>query len=329
MNNPIITIVVPVYNTARYLEGCLTSIVQQVPDVKECDIVLVDDGSTDGSSEICDRFSLEYANISAIHQSNMGVSTARNKALDIARGEYVWFVDSDDRVADGAVGRLLTAIHDKEPDVVVFPIEEVNDAGSAVGVIPAPESADFRLMGPLQCGDPLYPVAHVMARSLIGDERFDETLAIHEDRDFLYRVLVKTKGEVEIIDVPLYHYLVTRQNSAINSHEARAEVDANAIYWRIFVQERKLGRPEPAFEQYAENTLGVLSVLSRTEGCRGDFERLRRELLDRSAFSHDLKGRLAMKYSLVSHAPSLFRVLARATWRRRDARRAREDARLA
>ena len=88
---PLISIVVPVYNVVDYLGACLDSILNQ--SYKNLEIVLVDDGSTDGSGEICDEYAKQNDNIRVIHQENGGLSVARNVGLDVIAGEFVTFVD--------------------------------------------------------------------------------------------------------------------------------------------------------------------------------------------------------------------------------------------
>ena len=89
-----ITVIIPVYNTARYLERCIGSVVNQT--YKNLEIILVDDGSTDDSYEICKQWAEKDHRILLIHKENGGPSSARNLALDVATGDYIAFVDSDD-----------------------------------------------------------------------------------------------------------------------------------------------------------------------------------------------------------------------------------------
>lgn len=99
---PLFSIVVPVYNTAEYIEQCVRSILLQ--DFTFFELILVDDGSTDGSSILCDEFASKDARVKVVHQENSGVSVARNRGLDVAIGRYVWFCDSDDWIEPGALG---------------------------------------------------------------------------------------------------------------------------------------------------------------------------------------------------------------------------------
>ena len=97
MNNIIkdlITVIVPVYNVEKYLTQCVDSILNQT--YKKIEIILVDDGSKDRSSQLCDDFSTKYLQIKTIHKKNAGLGMARNSGLEVASGEYIVFVDSDD-----------------------------------------------------------------------------------------------------------------------------------------------------------------------------------------------------------------------------------------
>ena len=96
MNEHIVTIIIPVYNADKYLKKCLESVLCQT--YAEFELILVDDGSKDQSGMICDKFASEDTRIKVIHKSNGGVSSARNTGLDLATGDFITFIDSDDSV---------------------------------------------------------------------------------------------------------------------------------------------------------------------------------------------------------------------------------------
>lgn len=102
-----VSVIVPVYNVKHYLRRCIDSIISQ--DYKELEIILVDDGSSDGSGQICDELAAEDNRIKVIHKENGGLSSARNAALDIMKGDYVFFVDSDDYIMQGIINKLYHA----------------------------------------------------------------------------------------------------------------------------------------------------------------------------------------------------------------------------
>lgn len=104
MNKPIISIIVPVYNVSLYLKQCIQSIISQEGNIE---VILVDDGSPDESPSICDEYAKKDNRIHVIHKQNGGVSSARNAGLDAAQGEWIWFVDGDDYIAEN----ILKAVY--------------------------------------------------------------------------------------------------------------------------------------------------------------------------------------------------------------------------
>lgn len=114
INEPLITVIVPVYNVEQYLSRCIESIRHQ--SYKNWELLLVDDGSADLSGSICDSYADKDKRIRVIHQENQGVSVARNVALDQARGEYIQFIDSDDWEPEDALSYLYTLLNKEKAD---------------------------------------------------------------------------------------------------------------------------------------------------------------------------------------------------------------------
>lgn len=115
-----LSIVIPIYNAERYLENCLLSILEQ--GYGNCEILLVNDGSLDGSGVLCEAYANQYANVRYQAQPNGGVSAARNTGIRMARGEYLLFLDADDALQPGSLGRLDGLLAQKAPDAVVAPL---------------------------------------------------------------------------------------------------------------------------------------------------------------------------------------------------------------
>lgn len=109
-SNPLVSIIVPVYNTENYLRECINSLCGQT--YSNLQIILVNDGSTDGCGKICDFYMKKDSRIQVIHQENRGVSSARNVGLDVAQGKYIYFVDSDDRVLENMVEETVGAMEE-------------------------------------------------------------------------------------------------------------------------------------------------------------------------------------------------------------------------
>lgn len=117
---PLISIIIPVYNVEFYLGVCLDSIIAQ--DYTNWECILVDDGSKDRSGEICDEYSQRDSRFHVIHGENHGVSHARNVGLDLAKGEWICFVDSDDSIVNNALSHMLQVIRVYNGDVCICPI---------------------------------------------------------------------------------------------------------------------------------------------------------------------------------------------------------------
>ncbi|MBO7293112.1 MAG: glycosyltransferase, partial [Clostridia bacterium] len=120
-----LSIIVPVYNVEKYLGQCLDSLLNQDIDKNEYEIICIDDGSRDASGAILDDYAERYSNIVVVHKENAGVSAARNDALDMARGEYIHFIDSDDYFYPRVYGQLIDLLIREDADVLLFDHEKV------------------------------------------------------------------------------------------------------------------------------------------------------------------------------------------------------------
>lgn len=125
MDSPLVSVIVPVYNVEPYLKKCVRSICGQTYTYME--IILVDDGSTDGSGRMCDRFGAEDSRIRVIHKENGGLSSARNAGLDSAKGTYVYFVDSDDWVQESLVEETVSLMEWYDYDQCIWGAEIVEE----------------------------------------------------------------------------------------------------------------------------------------------------------------------------------------------------------
>ena len=127
-NELFLSLIIPIYNVEQFLGECLDSCLEQDIDQSRYEIICVDDGSTDDSGSILDRYAAEHANIIAIHQPNGGVSVARNTGLKAAGGKYLWFVDPDDLIQDHFLKTLLDTVETQQrPDMVTFGVYEFGD----------------------------------------------------------------------------------------------------------------------------------------------------------------------------------------------------------
>lgn len=118
MSRPMISVVIPVYNVEKHLPGLMHAVLSQLPE--ESEVILINDGSRDGSLSVCRALAQEDVRIRVLDQANAGPGAARNAGLDVATGEYLLFVDSDDMLLDGAVPRMLDAMQGSDLAIAAF-----------------------------------------------------------------------------------------------------------------------------------------------------------------------------------------------------------------
>lgn len=128
MKNKKLSVVIPVYNSEKYLESCLESILISTFDEKLVEIILVDDGSTDGSSDICDYYAKRYSFIVTYHIANGGQSNARNYALEHAKGKWIAYVDCDDLVVNDYISTVLSLVEKlNDNDILMFRFKKFSE----------------------------------------------------------------------------------------------------------------------------------------------------------------------------------------------------------
>ncbi len=233
MENIKLSFIVPVYNVAPYLRKCVFSLVHQ--DFRGYEIILVDDGSTDGSSAICDELSEMISDerlvIRVIHQENGGLSAARNAGLKEAKGEYVCFVDSDDYWEENVLGGMMAQVERDKLDVLRFKYRYVNEKYEEY--IPYKNNpylnndySEDVTDGPsflnVKFGTNCYSVMFIMKRKFVPC--FTE--GIHfEDIEWLPRMILRTTRLASTNKV-VYNYLL-RQGSITQVHRNREKISKN------------------------------------------------------------------------------------------------------
>lgn len=135
MTAPMFSIIVPVYNVENYIKDCVDSVLKQ--NESDFEIILVDDGSQDTCDEICEQYALDDTRIHVIHKKNGGLSSARNAGLDIAKGEYIIFLDSDDFWDDdNALYNINKNLEETNADVLIFPAKRYYKKGKVTYILP-------------------------------------------------------------------------------------------------------------------------------------------------------------------------------------------------
>lgn len=228
--SPKFSIIIPVYNVAPYLRECLDSVLAQT--YTDWEAICVDDGSTDESGAILDEYSARDARFRVIHNQNAGVSAARNKALESTTGEWLLFLDADDKIADNMLQPIISAINLnlQKPEMVIFAYKTFDGEGkcseiSSSGVIDVIDDLDkfipFSVVdGALWC--------RCYKRSLVGNIKFSP-ISIGEDRVFCANVVDRITGRVIRLDSELYYYR-SRGGSAMSGCFSKRKVSDHIDY---------------------------------------------------------------------------------------------------
>lgn len=238
IDNPLISVIVPVYNVERYINQCIDSIINQT--YRNLEIILIDDGSVDKSGEICDRYEKYDSRIKVIHQLNAGVGAARNKGIEVANGEYIAFVDGDDYIDATMYEELATAIEDAPIVFCRFKHEYQHKTQYyyeeyLLSLIDRP--FDYKYYTDENSthveGDYLYCSRvfgsvwrSLFRRKIINDNNisFSTKLKIAEDRLFLLEY-VKYCEKAVVIDTYLYHYRMSNESSATKKIQGKYKSD--------------------------------------------------------------------------------------------------------
>ena len=203
----LISVIVPVYNVKKYLPRCVESIRRQT--WSRLEILLVDDGSTDGSGALCEQMALTDARIKVIHKKNGGSSSARNVGLDAAHGEYIGFIDSDDYIEPAMYEHLLTYLMEQELNMVQISRDEIDESGIRQPDVCIPptqaiqcDREQFLRELLLHRGDSSFCTKLTKA-CLFDDSRFPEGV-LNEDFHLLLQMLGKVE-RIGILPEQAYH----------------------------------------------------------------------------------------------------------------------------
>lgn len=206
--SPLVSVIVPVYNTEEYLTDCVESVLTQT--YSSLEVLLVDDGSTDSSGRRCDAYAHSDPRVRVIHQANAGLSQARNTGLKHAYGQWVLFLDSDDWVAPDCLSALVDLVSDGEAQLALCGTARVSDpveAEASAGPVEAQRvSGDDFLRNPASF-QPVHPVsacAKLIGRELLEDVRFPPG-RLHEDV-FVTHVILHRATRVALTRRVLHFY---------------------------------------------------------------------------------------------------------------------------
>ncbi len=212
------SIIVPCYNVSRYLEKCIESVLHQ--KLQDWEMILIDDGSTDNTSEIINYYNGKDKRIKKIYQKNMGLSAARNRGIKEAAGKYILFLDADDWYKNEQCLDKIAIGAKKDVDIIVFQLDKITESGRCCHVennlqfFPDYEriyTSKEYLETVLSKNDVYewFPVLYAYRKTLFEKEMFDESIRFFEDVDFVYRIILKAE-KLFVIKDSIYQYRIGR-----------------------------------------------------------------------------------------------------------------------
>lgn len=211
MKKELISVVVPIYNVEKYLNKCVDSIINQ--SYKNLEIILVDDGSTDNSSKICDEYLKKDNRIKVIHKKNGGLSDARNTGLDSAKGNYISFIDSDDYISSDYYEKMINKIIKDKSDLCITDIKTVYENDNYEFVNKA-YNGEATSIGFINTGLAASACNKLFKRELFNKYKFEKG-KINEDIAVIIPILANVK-KISYVE-KTYYYYVQRGNSIQNS----------------------------------------------------------------------------------------------------------------
>ena len=223
-----VSVIIPVYNLEKYIGRCLDSLISQ--DFSDYEVIIVNDGSTDNTAQICDEYAEKYNFIKAVHKENGGVSSARNLGIDLAEGEYIMFVDGDDYVTSNYISTMYQCqIENPDKMIVCNMFKKREDdieyesllKNTAKEVTSYPKK-DFFLL--FKFGISGFPVNKIFNKAKILSSKiyFDTSLELGEDAVFVIEFFNTCNGFIIIAD-PLYYYCILNSGAASKYRKNRFE----------------------------------------------------------------------------------------------------------
>ena len=225
---PLISVIVPVFNIEDYIERCLNSL--QAQTMKDIEIIVIDDGSTDNSGKICDRFAEQDHRFKVIHKNNEGLSAARNDGLDISKGKYIMFVDGDDWVEPEFCEAPYNVAEETDAEIVIFEWAYRKTITTQGVNVPAKREISKKELFTRQRES----IAVVAWNKIYKRNLFEGVCypvgRVCEDRAITHLLIYKAKS-IFFLNAVLYYYYGTRPKSITTERSCQFQVDEAHFYF--------------------------------------------------------------------------------------------------
>lgn len=230
------SIIIPIYNAEKTLRKCLDSICEQT--FENYEVILIDDGSTDQSLSICQRYEIQNKKFRVHHQNNAGPSAARNAGLDKAEGKWICFVDSDDCIDASYLQDIWDVAQNYDADIVFIGHNKVNESGMKEAFLPG-EVMETNIKTALALSEHDmfgYTWIKAFCRDSIKEIRFDASLNLFEDEVFTCQVLPNCR-HIGVVNKPIYNYNVGDGSSLIGRTHQDYCLKCDKVYqaWKVML----------------------------------------------------------------------------------------------
>jgi glycosyltransferase involved in cell wall biosynthesis len=229
------SIIISVYNVEKYIEATLNSIFQQSANINDFEVLVVNDGTKDNSMTLVDSFCQKYFNITIINQDNKGLSEARNAGLNIAQGKYVWFVDSDDTIANNSLEKMIGFAKENVYDIVVSSATYKDERTQIITTKYACKSNKldnqvFERLKYLNQGMPSVLIQQLIIRRklLLSHSIIFHKGVFHEDMEFFVKIVFFAK-KIFISNQIIYNYLIRKSGSITSEFNIKRLYDCLEI----------------------------------------------------------------------------------------------------
>lgn len=296
---PTISIIVPVYNAEKHLRRCIDSILAQT--FQDFELILVDDGSTDGSPKICDDYAKRDSRIKVFHKENGGVSAARNIGLEKANGHWIMFVDSDDTIPKDALERLYREGHAKDVDLVMAGYKKIDQEGTLsfsnekhLRVLSTKSDLLLQMFCPTEYPYWGYVWSKLFRREIVSHNqiKFDEQIFFNEDRLFCVEYICNMRGDGRMLLESCYNY---HENSASAMSSLDKQYNPKFVtgflsYLKMYEMVKAMGpskRLQTSIEEGIENAyLWNMSLMKRHDAYDSHVARKMQKELHKSHLFH-------------------------------------------
>lgn len=224
----LLSIIIPVYNIELYIDDCIKSCITQNINSQDYEIIIVNDGSSDDSLKVVQRYQQYNSNITIINKINGGLSSARNAGLNVAQGKYIWFIDGDDVISNNCIKDLLSYIQNQDLDILFINYSRIHETAEINNTTLSAYDFNNGILSGCDFfknrqGDFLMVWRYIFKKSIFSDHglRFYEGI-IHEDVEFTHKAIYYAK-RIGICYSVIYYYRTLRKGSIMSDKKTTLE----------------------------------------------------------------------------------------------------------